>query len=377
MHVQKFLRSGGTLEDLTNKFAISVSRHPKYNNLVLLKYDQIESPFAEEIVRDCRGIILDQDDNWRVVNFSMRKFFNHLEGHAAPIDWRHAKVLEKCDGSLMQLYPYNGEWHVATSGSPDAGGGVGDFGFTFQEFFWKTFAQYNNPLPPTSCHRCFFFELTSPMNKIVVSHKEPGLTLLGGRDLDNDHPDGDELQELDLEEASAFFPNIPVVKAFPLSSFEECTKSFDTFSGMSQEGYVIVNRYREADGSFNRVKHKHPQYVHLHHMKDGLQSRRSLVEVVRNGEIAEVIACLPEFESTLVEASGRFELLVAQLEEDYNKHKHIPIQKDFAIAIMNDRVKCPSALFSLRAGKTSSIRAYMKTVHIDLLMKLLDNFEKE
>src|SRR5271154_4502894 len=100
LNVQKFLRDGGTLDVLVEKFVLDIRRHPEYPNLVLLKYSQIDSPFSEEIVRECRGIILDQKNNWNVVCFSMLKFFNHGEGHAAPIDWSTAKVREKIDGSL-------------------------------------------------------------------------------------------------------------------------------------------------------------------------------------------------------------------------------------------------------------------------------------
>lgn len=355
MLLQEYLRGGGTPEELKAKYAINYKPHGKYPNLILFKYDQIDSPFAEAIVRECRGVILDSANNWNVVNRSMDKFFNFGEGHAANIDWGTARVQTKEDGSLIQLYFYDNQWHMATSGSPDGSGNVGDFGFTFAEYFWRTYD--HAPIKQEEIYNvCFFFELTGPYNKIVVRHEKPSLVLLGGRNLLT-------MQELTVEQAHEYFPTIPTVREFPLGSVEEIVKSFDTFSGVDQEGYVVV------DARFNRIKVKHPQYVALHHLKDTLGSNRALVEVVRAGEVDEVIAALPEYKDILIEARSRYDALVRELEAEYEKHKDIVVQKDFALAIKD--VRCPPALFSLRSKRTPSIRTFLKGIHIDSIMQLL------
>lgn len=355
LKVQEFLRGGGTINNLAQKpFAISAKAHRDYPNLLLLKYDQIDSDFSSEIVRECRGLILDSNNGWNVVNMSFYKFFNYQEPNAASIDFKTAKVYEKLDGSLIQLFSYDGQWMMATSGSPDGGGGVGDYGFTFNELFWRTFT---HKLPPIDCGKCFFFELTSLFNKIVVVHKEPSVTLLGGRDLTT-------MKELTVEEAHIYFPECKVAKQFPLASFNDIIKSFDTFSGMDMEGYVV------CDGKFDRVKSKSPQYVALHHLKDSVgSSRRALVEVVRAGEVDEVSISLPEFKDILFEARDKFNALVSELEADYAKISDIQSQKDFALLACKSR--CSGALFSYRAKKVPSIRTYLKDIQIDSVMKML------
>jgi hypothetical protein len=55
LEVQKFLRSGGTLQSLQEKFAIKAKQHHEYYNLWTLKYSMIDSPMDEPIVRECRG----------------------------------------------------------------------------------------------------------------------------------------------------------------------------------------------------------------------------------------------------------------------------------------------------------------------------------
>jgi len=72
------------------------------------------------VVQECRGIVLDMDDDWAVVAYPYRKFFNYGERWAASVDWSSAAVVDKLDGSLATLYWYRGQWHVASSGVPDA-----------------------------------------------------------------------------------------------------------------------------------------------------------------------------------------------------------------------------------------------------------------
>ena len=92
-----------------------------YPNLVLFKYDQVNSPMDNPVVQECRGIILDEADDWRVIARPFTKFYNYGEPNAASIDWTTARVQEKVDGSLCAFYHYKGDWHVATTGTPDAG----------------------------------------------------------------------------------------------------------------------------------------------------------------------------------------------------------------------------------------------------------------
>lgn len=357
LNIQLFSCTVNNFDALKNAYGIIAKRHPKYNNLVLFKYDQIDSPFDQEIVRECRGIILDEDNNWSIVSFPFTKFFNYGEPNAAFIDWKSARVFEKIDGSCLVLSVYNGKWFCHTTGSPNAGGDVGDFGFSFEKLFWDTFYLYSGKLPSIIVNKTFIFEITSPFNKIVVRHDKPALTLLGGRDLGT-------LRELSLEEAAKFFPTIPTVKTFPFSSFEECTASYSSFSGLEQEGYVI------CDANFNRVKMKHPEYLHLHRLKDGLSSKRALIEIVRNGDTDEIIASLPEYTEILTEAKARLDTLLAELEATYAQLQDIVSQKEFALRALAES-RCSAALFSRRAQKTESFGAFIREAHIDTVVKLL------
>ena len=64
--IQDHLRGGATLDSLLTDFAITSKRHPAHPSLVLFKYNQIASDFFNPMVRECRGIILNEARDWMV-----------------------------------------------------------------------------------------------------------------------------------------------------------------------------------------------------------------------------------------------------------------------------------------------------------------------
>ena len=372
LHVQSYLRSklparGSLAEKNQQKLAeleatynVKARRHGHYPNLVLLKYG-IDADFTNAMVRECRGIVLDEANDWAVVSRAFDKFGNHGESYAATIDWATARVQEKLDGSLCVLYHYDGAWHVATSGSPDASGEVqraGEHeairertGTTFADYFWQTFGAQGGRLPDPGFwgHLCFAFELMGPLNRIVVVHERPHLRLLGVRDRDS----GEELGH-----AFAGLVNVEPVRAFPLSTMAEIEASFAAISPLSQEGYVVV------DAAFNRVKVKHPGYVAIHHAKDGL-GPRAFAEIARSGEVPEVVAAFPELAPLLDKARADFARLVARTESRYKLIQGVESQRDFAA----EALKTPysAALFKMRKGMTAA--DFYRSVPVDRLLE--------
>lgn len=370
LHIQKFLRQGNQLSDLRD-FRIIHRRHSIHSSLVLLKYD-IKAPFGESIVQECRGIVLDENDDWNVVSRAFDKFFNYGEGHAADIDWSTARVQEKLDGSLCVMYHYAGKWHVATSGSPDASGKVRKAGVrgaaaytmkTFADYFWETFRAQGGQMPmPGNEHLCFAFELMGPDNRVVVVHDKPWMRLLAIRDRVTG-------EEQNIEEYWGLVA-LPPVRSFPLGSFEEIGKSFAHISPVSQEGYVVV------DGQGRRVKVKHPGYVALHHAKDGMGAK-AFVRIAQTGETPEVIAAFPEFAPMLKDMRERYSKLCAEVDAAYARLKDIPSQKDFAL----EAVKTPfsATLFAMRrsGGEADDKLRDVDPVKVMELMGVSDEPEPE
>ena len=363
--VQKFLRDGGTLQQLEEKFALKYRPHVRYPNLYSLKYNQIESPFAEPLVQECRGLILDSTDNWALVCHSFNKFFNGSEGLAAPIDWSTARVEEKLDGSLMQMYWYVDHWEVASSGTPDASGHVMNLQGesdqkTFADLFWETFKAQGLRFPED--HKLglgwrdytFSFEMMTPENRVLVHHPESRLALIGLRNTKT----GVQERTHDWEK---FYP---VTRTFPLQSWDQCMEAAKSLDPVKQEGYVVV------DAQWNRIKLKSPQYVALAHLRDSKCSPARLLEVIRANEGTEFLAYFPEWKPLYETIRQKFETLAESVNLDYERLKGIPVQKDFALEAVKTR--CSGALFQLRQGRVRSSHEFLRTITLRNLAGLLN-----
>jgi len=356
LKVQNYLRLGNTLESLTEKYAITVKRHKAYTNLVMLKYNQIDSPMSEEIVQDCRGIILDENDDWKIRCLTYRKFFNYGDPNGATIDWSTARCMEKADGSLIQLFWYNDKWIMTTSGTPDGECNVGCFDITFKDLFWKVWAELGYEAPSSNWKNyCFAFELCTPYNKIIVQHQKNDLILHGCRDLDT-------LEELDVNE-ELIWQGMHKIKEYPMNNISDIINSCSKINPIEHEGYVVV------DKNFNRLKVKSPQYVALSHIKDSMSVRR-MVEIVATNENEEFLAYFPEFTDLYNDARAKYNELVKNLYLKWDKIKNIENQKEFALEAI--KTKCSGALFAMRKGQVKTVKEYLAKIPSKNLVETLN-----
>lgn len=352
--IQDALRGGKSYQAILDQYGLVMNRHGEFKNLCQFKYHMLNSPMADPLVRQCRGLILDQANDWAVVARPFDKFFNHQEGHAAPIDWATAKVQEKLDGSLMTLYFYDGKWRVASSGLPDASGEVNGMDFNFGELFWDVWKDLRYKLPHANDEdMTFMFELMTTFNKIVVRHPKSRIVLTGVRD-----------RLTGLEVPVNRYYNWEIVKTYPLTTFYDVIKSFDAIDPTNQEGYVVV------DHEFNRIKVKHPGYVALHHMRgEGLNPRRVL-EIVRAGEIEEVCVHFPEWSSELEKCAIRYHSLVRFINLVWGQTKGIKEQKEFALTVKD--LPFSGVLFAMRKSlKDLTVVECLKEMRIEKLAEIV------
>lgn len=353
LETQKFIRSKG-LEAIKEELAISFKRHKVHNNLVLFVYDQLDSPKSHPVVRECRGLILDENKDWAVVNYTYSRFFNAGEGCADVIDWSSAKVLEKADGSLGQLFYYNGEWIVATKGTPDAGGSVGDWGFTFKDLFWRIWNELGYKMP-NDTNVCYAFELCSKFNRVVVRHQKERIILHGARNIST-------LQELNPE-VIADKHGWECIKSYPLSDLDAVVKMAENIDPMAAEGFVVV------DSSFNRLKIKSPAYVAVSHLKDGMDnfSVRRMLELIKTGEADEFLSYYQEYQELYNEVKLKYDNLLVEIESFYDTIKDIVNQKEFASHATKKSYS--GVLFKMRRGDKA--KDFINSLPIDRLENLL------
>lgn len=359
--LQDFLRVNAgkngqdAIDQLFEKFAIGARRHCEYPNLVLFKYNQIDSPMDNPIVRECRGIILDESNNWAIVSRPYDKFFNIEEGHAAKIDWNTAKTYEKLDGSLMAIFNYDNRWNCQTSGMPDAAGRVGGFNFSFRNLFWDVWKSLGYRFPNSEDENLtFMFELMTPYNRVVVPHKESKIVLHGVRNRET----GQEY----CPEPYANKYGWQCVQSFPLTNLNEIIDAANRLNGMEHEGFVVV------DAHFNRVKIKCVEYLTFAHMKDSVGAR-SILDIVRKNEQSEFLSYFPEYEAVFNYIKSKYDAFVAECELFYAEIKGIENQKEFALKATTKPYS--GILFSLRKGIFSNVRGALVNVDLKRLEQLI------
>lgn len=296
--VQAELRAHG-LESLLQRHKLAAKRHSKYNNLVLLKY--ASNDFNSEVMKECRGIMLDESKDWAVVGCPFFKFMNQDERGADLIEWSRARVYEKLDGSMCMLYFYDGSWRVASSGSPDGSGNIGKQ--TFEAVFWDIWRNVCKYQEPQDTAMTYTFEMLSPRNQIVCGVNQERIVLIGARRL------SDLCEELPEEHAALH--GWEGAQSFPLRSIADVLKAASQLNGgdredgkvPDEEGYVVCDI-----GNFNRVKVKSPKYVALAHLKGAAVTKvlpdSHLLPLVLADEVDEMSAYFPHLRPRLEELAN-------------------------------------------------------------------------
>jgi len=374
MELINYLKQNG-LEKLQQEFKIKATFSQKYPQLVCLKYNQIDSPMKEKVVQQCRGVILDTADDWKIISYPYDKFFNYGEGDGVnfyheKIDWDSARVYEKLDGSLMTLYYYNGEWLVQSSSNPDASGRVNGFDFSFAELFWKVWDELGYRLPDIdpalltvgspgstrfSRRCCYMFELITKFNRIVIPSEQNRLVFHGMRYLQ----DSSENFIDDWD-----FMGWEIVKQYPLSSWDSVLQSSKEIPAMESEGYVVCDKY------FNRIKVKSPAYCALHHLKHSASPLRMLQVVVQN-EDSEFLSYFPELLEEFTEIKTQYQKLIDIITQKWLDVKDIPDQKCFALAVKD--FPYAGSLFQLKKDPSKSVSSLLAATKLDYVKKAMEN----
>ena len=374
LKVQEFIRSHADWEPLLSAapYCISISKDTvNGRDLVLLKYDQLNSDLGNEIVQECRGLILDAH-TFEVVCYPFNKFFNYGESHAADIDWRTAKVTSKKDGSIMKVVNMgDGNFLISTNGVIDAfkcnlpenvGCPFNSFGELFMEgmkFYGLRREDFPRLFAPGFT---YIFELTSPWNQVVVRWEETKVWLIGIRD----NTTCKEVFYRDSDLAEIF--DTPEI--YPITNIDECVEAAKILPE-DAEGYVVV------DANFNRIKVKSPRYIQLHYMAGNQTwSPARVLDILRANEVSEYIVYFPQFKAAFDVVKAKYDAYVGELKDvkeaidnlleiEWNMSK-----KDFAKWVFTINTIRPYSGFAFSYFDS----VYAKTKKDDALVRNVDEY---
>jgi hypothetical protein len=349
LHVQKYLLSGKTLEDLKNEHGVKSYVH---NKKIGLTYDQIEAKERDILAQQCRGLIL-KEGTYDIVAAPMFRFFNLEQKElASQIDWNTAVFEDKLDGTLCIVYWDSGQdkWCVGTRSRPEADGNIDQSDVTFAKLFDLAVKEMNlgfniqDLMKLVNKNYTYCFELTGPFNRIVCDYKKLSLTLLAVRN------NNTLIEEFPDTWAAALKVN--VAEKFNFRNLNHMIQVVREWDPKEKEGVVI------KDALFNRIKVKNPAYVAYNHMRDSLStSYRGCVEVILLGKEDDIIGMMPEMIANRI---NRLKPAIVEVlrrtQADYDELKHIPVMKDFALKATNKL--WPGALFALKRDKTPDLRTF-------------------
>ena len=329
------------------------------SDFIMLKYSQYDSDFTNELVRECRGLILDKDYNAVCVPFI--KFGNHGESYANDIDWSTAKVEEKIDGSLIKVWNHENKWIISTNGTIFAykahlGSQYDTKSNTpfnnFEELFLKAVDIAGLDIKSLNPKYTYMFELCSPHTRIVVPHSEIKIYHIGTRD-------NNTYEELELD------IGVEKPKTYKYNNLSDIIEMASKLK-YCEEGYIV------KDINFNRIKVKSPSYVAAHHLISELSDKK-LLEIIRKNEIDEFLVYFPEYKQyidDLLDKISKFSMYIDSVLKDKINGINFETRKDFAAIIT--KTKFPAFFFSYYDKKVHSQLDWLWSFPNDKILELIE-----
>ena len=339
---------------------------PPYNiaikddgGFTLLKYSQIDSDFNNEIVRECRGLIIDK--NLVPVCAPFYKFGNYGEPYADNIDWSTAKVEEKIDGSLIKVWNYGGKWIVSTNatifadkakiGSEDENMSntvYNNYGKLFEAAAVKSGLDFNSLNPQYT----YMFELVSPYNRVVVPYESIDIYHIGTRD-------NISLKELEVD------IGVKKPKTYQCNNLDDLIEMASKLR-YCEEGYVV------KDANYKRIKVKSPAYVAVSNLISGM-NEKSMLELLRKNEADEFLTYFPEYKLDIENLKRKIDSLVEYLNSVIQEKIapiHYETRKDFAE--MATKTKYSAFFFIYYDGKVKTPLEWVWSLTNDKIVEQLD-----
>ncbi len=306
----------------------------------ILDYDMIRAKKEDEVARECRGLVLDSQNEWNLVARGFRRFFNagEIRNEDHKFNWdNEVQCTHKEDGSFILLYFHNG-WKINTRFS-FAEHAVSDSPLTWTDLFKLGF----DFTKATALNEeyTYVFELCSRYNKIVRDYAQPKVYLLtvfhGEMEL-NWYATQDIAKELGVESVDSFVAqDLFQVQAY-IAKIAERDRTF--------EGIVVRDVFN------NRLKVKSLFYIQLHRLNNNgnLASVKNLVPLIMAGAKAEIITYYPELTQQILEIEQKIANAYKEIDNVWFCHNDEPNQKKFAQTIMKE-TKHTAPLFSARKEK--------------------------
>lgn len=344
LEVLKLINQNRNWEDILSSSPYNLIIKKKFP-FVLLKYNHLESDMTNEIVQECRGLIIQPDlfsltsnppiQQYKVSSMRFTKFFNYGQEEAAKLEFP-CEASEKIDGSLIGVwYDKDTGWHVSTSGNIDAEDAPNVGGFhNYRELFDMAWGDLSFDVLDKNC--TYMFELVSPYTKIIVPYNEVKLYLLAIRN--NITLEEFQRESLPLIAYLLFDGKITTPKTFICNNIKEVQDAVNNLTEDSEnfEGFVLCDKH------FNRIKLKSATYANLFFIKgDGIFTDKKILKLILDEQDDDILGHFPEYTEEFNLIRRGLSNLIQNMKNSINKvEKWKKLnKKDFAANIKDFKYK--------------------------------------
>ena len=350
-----------SLECLKEVLGIKFSINEKYPELVILNYDQINSPKFHPIVKECRSLVLGMDkEEFYVVSRSMERFFNVNEDPSQEVDINSLRAVEKVDGSLVSLFYFKGEWLYRTRSMLMPEGMINDTSVTWKELIEETI--FNRGMQDFNLYtsHTYVFEVVSPENRVVTRYTDWDAYLLV--EVDND---SGEYYSSDMDVYKYFGWKEP--KEYHFDSEEHIKEIVEDLPDL-KEGVVLYD-----EDNTPVLKLKSSAYLVCHRLRgETTPTKKRIMDLIFMNEQGEYLAIFPEDTRRFYPWMKAY----SELQADYlymkNQYMYIEDQKEFALAIKDSPVK--DLLFYVRGRENLTLQDCFDRLFTTKKYKLVEEY---
>lgn len=252
--------------------------------LYLVKYNKETCDMDDSDIQKCRGLIMEMGTN-NLVCVPPYKSMNLTSFANIVPNMTHAIYEEFVDGTMINLFNYNGSWIISTRSN--IGASCKWFSNkTFEELFQDS--SNNLDYKKLDSNVCYTLVLQHPDNRIVKNYDTPSFTLVSAKKLENNN-----YYDLDLLEIQNILKengvNINIPKRY---EFSELLQAMDFVNNQNYDFQGLVMKYNGF-----RSKIRNTKYNYVKHLRGNTRNMKFVYLSLRqNNTLNSFLEFFPEYD---------------------------------------------------------------------------------
>jgi len=171
----------GELKETLNStpYCLKVSEHDD-SNVFMVNYKKTDSDLTNDLVKECRGVIMEKETNKLLCYTFDRKETPENIQDFLENNWNDLKFTESIDGTQIKLYYYDDVWNMATTRCINASDAFWYSNKSFETLFREC---HDLDYDKLNKNYCYSFVIRHSENRIVADYTDNSLVHVLTRDM--------------------------------------------------------------------------------------------------------------------------------------------------------------------------------------------------